>query len=117
MRNRHLYPENWEDISLAVREKSGWTCQKCGKQCRKTGESIWEFVQRVKLSNLEITRHPIKWCLTVAHLNHEPSDCCEENLMAMCAPCHLKYDADHHVQTRKVNQIAHLERCGQLRLF
>jgi hypothetical protein len=24
-----------------------------------------------------------------------------ENLMAMCAPCHLRYDAKHHAETRK----------------
>lgn len=117
MHNRHLYPENWEEISLAIREKSNWTCQKCGKFCRKPGESIWEFIVRAELTDLSVARHPMRWCLTVGHLNHDPSDCSEENLLAMCAPCHLKNDADRHVQTRRANQIARLERCGQLRLF
>lgn len=30
-------------------------------------------------------------------------DCRTENLKAMCAPCHLKYDAQHHAETRRKN--------------
>ena len=25
----------------------------------------------------------------------------KDNLKAYCAPCHLRYDAQHHVETRK----------------
>ena len=39
--------------------------------------------------------------LTVAHLNHTPEDVRPENLCAMCAPCHLRYDAQHHAETRR----------------
>jgi hypothetical protein len=31
--------------------------------------------------------------LTVAHLNHDPQDCRDENLKAFCQRCHLRYDA------------------------
>jgi hypothetical protein len=31
--------------------------------------------------------------LTVAHLNHMPEDCSDENLLAMCQRCHNAYDA------------------------
>lgn len=34
--------------------------------------------------------------LTTAHMNHEPMDCREENLKALCQKCHLSYDADLH---------------------
>ena len=30
--------------------------------------------------------------LTVAHLNHEPEDCREENLAALCQRCHNRHD-------------------------
>jgi hypothetical protein len=36
--------------------------------------------------------------LTVAHLNHTPEDCRDENLKAMCQRCHLRYDLKHHQQ-------------------
>jgi len=34
--------------------------------------------------------------LTVAHLNHQPEDCADVNLKAMCQRCHLRYDVPHH---------------------
>jgi hypothetical protein len=36
--------------------------------------------------------------LTVAHLNHDPADCRDENLKAMCNRCHLRYDTALHVR-------------------
>ena len=33
--------------------------------------------------------------LTVAHLDHTPENCAEENLVAMCQRCHNAYDAPH----------------------
>ncbi len=80
-----LYPPNWKAIALQVKDGSGWKCQDCGKQCRRPGERF-DTHQRT---------------LTVAHLNHDPSDCREENLKALCAPCHLRYDSSHHTETRK----------------
>ncbi len=118
MRNRHRYPVDWEEISLLVRQNADWSCQCCGKQCRRTGESVSEFLARSpSLPAAEVQMHPIRWCLTVAHLNHIESDCRAENLMAMCAPCHLRYDAAHHAVSRKVNQVRVLEQVGQLKLF
>lgn len=84
---RELYPEDWEEIAFRIKEKAGWKCQNCGKQCRRPGEPL--------------DTH--KRTLTVAHLNHIPEDCRDENLRALCAPCHLKYDAQHHAETRKKN--------------
>lgn len=31
--------------------------------------------------------------LTVAHLDHDPSNCAEDNLKALCQRCHNRYDA------------------------
>ena len=118
MKNRHLYPENWKEISLAVRTNADWKCQKCGKPCRRTGQSINDFLdEHHELDAIAVHSNPIRWCLTVAHLNHTPSDCSLENLMAMCAPCHLKYDAVHHQRSRKTNRKKELEKHGQLVLF
>lgn len=79
------YPKDWKKIAFSIKEKAGWICQKCGKQCRKPGEPF--------------DTH--KRTLTVAHLNHIPEDMRLENLKALCAPCHLRYDADHHAETRR----------------
>ena len=78
------YPPNWKQIAREKKDSVGWKCEVCGAQCRKPGEPF--------------DTH--KRTLTVAHLNHTPMDCRPENLKAMCAPCHLRYDADHHRETR-----------------
>lgn len=94
---RERYPANWEEIALAKKNSVGWRCEVCGMQCRRPGEKF--------------DTH--KRTLTVAHLNHTPEDCRPENLMAMCAGCHLKYDARHHAETRARKK----RRCGTCRYY
>lgn len=74
--DRAKYPADWVRIANAIKEQTGWRCEKCGKQCRTPGES------------LDTHRRT----LTVAHINHVEMDCRPENLVALCAPCHLRYD-------------------------
>lgn len=86
---RDRYPIHWEVIARQIKNKADWKCQMCGKQCRRPGEPF--------------DTH--KNTLTVAHLNHIPEDVREENLTAMCAPCHLRYDAKHHAETRRKKKL------------
>ena len=79
------YPADWEAIARKVKEEAGWRCQGCGKQCRRPGEPL-DTHQRT---------------LTVHHIDHCPENCAPENLIALCAPCHLMADAQHHATTRK----------------
>ena len=83
--NRAIYPKNWNEIAFSVKDNAGWICEKCGKQCRKPGEPF--------------DTH--KRTLTTAHLDHNPQNCNKDNFKAYCAPCHLRYDAQHHAETRK----------------
>lgn len=85
---RELYPDNWDEIARAVKEEAGWICEECGKQCRKPGERF--------------DTH--KRTLTVSHQDHDPSNCERENLKALCAPCHLRYDARHHAESRRARK-------------
>lgn len=87
--DKKRYPKDWKKIALSVKEAAGWKCQECGKQCRKPGE--------------EFDTH--KRTLTVAHMNHTPEDVRAENLKALCAPCHLRYDAKHHAETRRSRNV------------
>lgn len=120
--NRQLYPPNWEAIALAVKVAANWTCQECGRPCRLPGEARCQLFWRISKS--------LVWCddlwsgesygegdlklgrftLTVAHLNHQPSDCSPENLRALCAPCHCRYDLAAMAQKRALKA----ERQGQL---
>ncbi len=82
---RERYPKDWERIAFEIKEAAGWKCEQCGKQCRKPGEPF--------------DTH--KRTLTVAHMDHTPENMERGNLKALCAPCHLRYDARHHAETRK----------------
>ena len=82
---RKRYPPDWKAIALSVKEAADWTCQVCGKQCRRPNE-VFDTHRNT---------------LTVAHLDHIPENCSLDNLMAMCAPCHLRYDAKQHAESRR----------------
>lgn len=81
---RELYPDNWNEIARRVKDAASWICQGCGKQCRRPGE-LFDTHRRT---------------LTVAHLDHDPQDR-DARLMALCAPCHLRYDAPRKARDRK----------------
>lgn len=83
--NRALYPKNWKKIAIDVKNRADWKCENCGKQCRRPNEPF------------DTHRNT----LTVSHQNHNPQDVRPENLKALCAPCHLRYDAKHHAETRQ----------------
>lgn len=87
---RELYPDDWEDIAFAVKEEADWKCEWCGKQCRRPGEPF-DTHRRT---------------LTVSHQDHNPANCERSNLKALCAPCHLRYDAAHHAETRAKRAIS-----------
>ena len=74
--NRSRYPADWRHISARIRERAGNKCEWC------------------EASNGE--PHPVtgsKVVLTVAHLDHQPENCADDNLAALCQRCHNRYDA------------------------
>ncbi|HEX9837111.1 MAG TPA: hypothetical protein VGB90_09670 [Alphaproteobacteria bacterium] len=83
--NRSLYPPDWPEISRRIREdRANNACEWCGA---KNGEPHPETGSRV--------------VLTVAHLNHDPGDCDDDNLAALCQRCHNRYDAPHRARGRR----------------
>lgn len=66
-RNRHLYPDDWEEIAEATKAAAGWECEDCSAP-----------------------HGPPPRILTLDHLNHDPGNCEPENLMALCQRCHLR---------------------------
>lgn len=116
--NRKLYPENWEAIALQVKQQANWQCQKCGKSCRRKGESLIAFSKRIRVPLYDIEGVRQRYTLTVAHVfDPEPMNVAPSNLMAMCAPCHLRLDAKLHATNRKRNQAKRLEELGQTSLL
>jgi hypothetical protein len=113
---RDRYRPDWEDFSHSIKCAADWTCQRCGKQCRQKGESIEAFANRRFPPNAETWKeamqHPQKFCLTVAHLDQNPTNDEPENVLALCTPCHLEHDRPYLSH----NAYAKRERFGQLKL-
>ena len=88
--NRKLYPKNWEELALLLKESVGWRCQgsPAYPDCRaQHGQA-----------------HPVtgsRVVLTVAHLDHNPSNNDFTNLRVWCQRCHNTYDAPHRAETRR----------------
>lgn len=86
------YPANWSEIAHEIKDACGWQCQECGRQCRRPGEPF-DTHRRT---------------LTVAHLwpeDHAP-DAPVVFVVALCAPCHLRYDAPRKAHDRRVRAAA-----------
>jgi 5-methylcytosine-specific restriction endonuclease McrA len=75
--NKARYPKDWKAISLRIRERAGNKCEQCGAANGSTVDRNGKLVVIV---------------LTVAHLDHTPENCADDNLRAWCQKCHNSYD-------------------------
>ncbi|CPW40688.1 hypothetical protein [Mycobacteroides abscessus] len=103
--NRARYPKDWPAISRRIRLVRAQSRCECVGECGRN-------THRGRCPNRQGLRAygtGSRVILTVAHLNHTPEDCRDENLRAMCQGCHLHYDAEHHAQTRQRTRTAALE--------
>jgi hypothetical protein len=113
--DRARYPENWKEISKAVKDRAGWKCEACG---------IKHHTMRLNAKG-----KPFREFMTTAHLGvtladgspgdpRDKSDNRPENLACYCTRCHLLYDLVEHVQNRRMNRFARIaELYGNLTLF
>lgn len=94
--NRKRYPLNWKAISERIR------FHRAQNQCECTGECGQDHGERcVERNNTLHTVTGNKVVLTVAHLDHIPENCKDDNLKAMCQRCHNRYDREHRNETRR----------------
>jgi len=113
--NRHRYPADWPAIRERILSRAGNACEKCKAPnrtriargagsdegtymldtadvfCAETGKHLG----RCRHSDYELGRM-VDVVLTIAHLDHVPENCADDNLRAWCQRCHLRYDAQHH---------------------
>jgi hypothetical protein len=85
--DKNRYPSSWRKVSLTIRRLAGWRCEWC------------QIENGAPLPSGRAGRV----VLTVAHLGtpyadgrpgdkHDKHDIRRENLAALCARCHLKFD-------------------------
>lgn len=73
----------WKQTRLKVLARAGNKCEFCGIENGATNERG------------SIVR------LTVAHMDHGVYNLSLDNLRALCQACHLDYDKEQHIQSRK----------------
>ncbi len=113
--NKSKYPENWAELRASVMERAGARCEVCGipnyaiveKKTRRiilrhevmaTGVHTPEKLtgaQQYLLQRL----HWSRIVLTIAHLDHDPTNNDLSNLKAMCQLDHNRYDRQHRDET------------------
>lgn len=100
------YPKDWRAISDHIKARAKGQCEcegECGLHREHPGprRCVEHHGERAKWAKGRVV-------LTVAHLNHQPEDCADANLKAMCQRCHLRYDVPHHqrnaAQTRRAKK-------------
>ncbi len=73
----HRYHPEWDTISKLIREKFGWKCARCAS------------------SDL----------LQTHHIDGNPKNNHEENLIPLCATCHLQIEKESSVQDTRQQEI------------
>ena len=93
--NKNRYPKNWKQIRERICERARDKCEWCGAV---NYSFVNHFTRQLCLRDEPDT---IKIVCTVAHLDHVPENCDEDNLRFLCQKCHNRYDAPHRVETRR----------------
>lgn len=131
--NRARYPKDWKQVRERILARADNRCEwckaanreriarGCGSDagfymtddanvwCAETGQC---FGQR-HMSDFEVGRM-VDVVLTIAHLDHVPENCSDDNLRALCQRCHLTYDAKHHAETARATRHAKRIAVGDL---
>jgi len=113
--NKGRYPADWKQVRERILARAGNCCERCHvpnriRIARGAGEDAdtymtddakvycadsGTYLGQTHMSNYEVARM-VDVVLTIAHLDHTPENCADENLRAWCQRCHLRYDAKHH---------------------
>lgn len=113
---RTLYPPNWDDIAYRIKaRRARWRCE-CRGEC---GRPVTHRARDGRCGARHGDRSDTggRVILTTAHLEHDPTKNEPEDLRALCAPCHLAYDAAHHAATRRATERAARLDAGQGELW
>lgn len=131
--NRHRYPPDWPAIRERILQRAGHACEKCKapnrtRIARGGGDDVGTYMNdegevfdaetgerlgQIHMSDYHVDRM-VDVVLTIAHLDHTPENCADENLRAWCQRCHLRYDHEHH---RTNAQATRRAKAGTLELF
>lgn len=99
--NIDRYPANWREIRERILARADNKCEKCGVLNHEVGyrdRAGWHVVDCFRKGHYEdigngFSAKCVEIVLTIAHLDHTPENCADDNLRAWCQKCHNAYDA------------------------
>lgn len=140
--NRGLYPPDWHVVRMRILRRAGYRCEHPGCMARQYSVGWWivdpntqawrwspawgqndnprtynearQVAAELDHSRSEEGPKPIVIVLTIAHLDHDPTNNSDDNLRAMCQRHHLAHDHDHH---RANAQATRRAKAGTAELF
>ena len=128
--NRYRYPADWKQIRTRILQRANYRCEHAGCRAQHgvTGywhdsrftpmpDALWQAGAKVgdRIACADgSTIKIIKIVLTIAHLDHQPENCTDDNLRAWRQRHHLAYDHDHH---RRNAQATRRAKAGTLEMF
>lgn len=119
--NLARYPADWPEIRARIQLRAKNRCECCGVKNWAIGgrnaDGIFVPAYPIAFEN-SVPKLPALgtsgWCgtdgptvflrifrivCTVAHLDHTPENCADENLRFLCQRCHLAHDKKHHAES------------------
>lgn len=118
MRNKNRYPENWLDtVRPSILKRDGYKCRECGIPHRsyvvKNQDKTYSEISQLQMVQFrEQGKQAFRIYLQIAHLDNNPANIKESNLISLCPPCHLKLDSPFKQLLRKANKINAIESLG-----
>lgn len=112
--NRGRYPADWKQIRERILRRALWRCEWPGCNALHRDVGWWRQADGVFVPMGHALRDAgakagdeiacaggetiklIMIVLTIAHLDHTPENCADDNLRAWCQRHHLAYDREHH---------------------
>lgn len=138
--NKHRYPKDWPEIRDRILKRAGHRCEHADCKARNYSVGFWvlengiyrwashwgqndnprtyaearQVAAELNWNRSEEGPKPTVIVLTIAHLDHQPENCADDNLAAMCQRHHLAYDHEHHQRNAQATRRA---KAGTLELF
>jgi hypothetical protein len=110
--NLARYPADWPEIRERILRRALWRCEHPGCKALHRDVGWWRDGKFVHMNRAlrdagakagdtiacsdGSTIKLIMIVLTIAHLDHQPENCADDNLRAWCQRHHLAYDAEQH---------------------
>ena len=93
--NQHdLYPPDWKFISWKIKDRAGWKCEAC-----------------------KVPHGPGPRKLTTHHIDYNPPNISDNNLIALCQRCHLKVQGMMQQPRTRLEVIQRLKHQGSQLYF